>query len=60
MSNRRTNYEENKYPSQQSSVEQHTPIVLYLNEKLKILEAENTELKKEINSKTSNNLMIFR
>ena len=53
MSNRRTNLEEIKYPSQQSSIDQQTPIVLYLNEKLKILETENSELKKEINSKTS-------
>jgi hypothetical protein len=53
MSIRRTNFEENKYPSQHSSMEQQTPIVLYLNEKVKLLEAENNELKKEINLKTS-------
>jgi hypothetical protein len=59
MSSRRINYEENKYPSQPSSVEQQTPIVLYLNEKLKILETENNELKKEMSSKSSNNIMIL-
>lgn len=60
MSNRRTNLEEIKYPSQQSSIDQQTPIVLYLNEKLKILETENSELKKEINSKTSSYLNKLR
>lgn len=53
MSNRRANFEENKYPSHQISMEHQTPIVLYMNEKVKLLEAENNELKKEINSKIS-------
>jgi hypothetical protein len=53
MSNRRANFEENKYPSHSNSLEQQAPIVLYLNDKVKLLEAENNELKKEINLKSS-------
>ena len=43
----------NKFLSQNSQSDQQTPIVLYLNDKLKFLEVENNELKKEINSKSS-------
>lgn len=60
MSNRRTNFEENKFPSNPNSMEQQTPIVLYLNEKLRLLEAENNELKKEISLKSSKILLILR
>ena len=43
----------NKFPLQQATSDQQTPIVLYLNDKLKYLEVENNELKKEINMKSS-------